>query len=194
MSQNVPKKPRKKLDDGLTKNQLKACVLLADDLLSDEKISAKCKISRKQLGRWKELEPFKAKIREMRKAFEDVALNHGLARKETRLRKLDDLHDKAWRIIEERATDPEFEKVPGGKTGLVCKTLKGIGKGDDFQVVEVYDTDTGLMKEIRAIHQQYAVELGQRVEKHEWIAPKELDAEIAALMSKGLSRSQGRVM
>jgi len=45
--------------------------------------------------------------------------------------------------------------------------LKGIGKGDDFQVVEVYEVDTGTVKEIRALQQQVAEELGQRVERTE---------------------------
>jgi hypothetical protein len=42
-------------------------------------------------------------------------------------------------VIEERGLSPDLASVPGGKTGLVTRTLKGIGKDDDFQVVEVYD-------------------------------------------------------
>ena len=34
-------------------------------------------------------------------------------------------------MIAERAADPELANVPSGKTGLITKRLKGIGRGDD---------------------------------------------------------------
>ena len=88
-------------------------------------------------------------------------------------------------VIEERAESPDLADVPGGKTGLVTKTLKGIGSGDDFQVVEIYEVDTGTVKEIRALQEQVAEELGQRVDPTETVdlnklfermTPQELDA------------------
>jgi hypothetical protein len=70
-------------------------------------------------------------------------------------------------VIEERALSPDLASVPGGKTGLVTKTLKGIGKGDDFQVVEVYEVDTSIIGKLCDVQKQVAEELGQFVRRSE---------------------------
>ena len=80
---------------------------------------------------------------------------------------LNDLHQRMLQVIEERALSPDLASVPGGKTGLVTKTLKGIGKGDDFQVVEVYEVDTGTIAKIGDVQKQVAEELGQWVRRSE---------------------------
>lgn len=80
---------------------------------------------------------------------------------------LNDLHQRMLQVIEERALSPDLASVPGGKTGLVTKTLKGIGKGDDFQVVEVYEVDTSTVGKICDLQKQVAEELGQWVRRSE---------------------------
>jgi Helix-turn-helix of insertion element transposase len=168
-----------------TKKREKAAHLLAEDHLSDEKIAAKVQIGRRTLARWKAAPSFMARVRAISTAYAERALNHGLARKERRIAVLNELHDKMLLVIEERAESPDLADVPGGKTGLVTKMLKGIGSGDDFQVVEIYEVDTGIVKEIRALQEQVAEELGQRVDRTETVdlnklfermTPQELDA------------------
>lgn len=100
-------------------------------------------------------------------AFAERALKHLLARRERRLTVANELHDKLLQVIAERAADPELANVPGGKTGLITKRLKSIGRSNDFRVVPVYEVDTGTLREIRAIHEQVAEELGQRPNKDE---------------------------
>lgn len=126
-----------------TKKWEKAAQLIAQDHLSDEKIAVEVGISRRTLARWKVDRKFVARVEQITTAYADSVLRHGLARKTRRLAVLNDLHEKMLQVITERASDPELAEVPGGKTGLVTKTLKGIGKGHDFQVVEVYQVDTG---------------------------------------------------
>jgi hypothetical protein len=65
----------------------------------------------------------------------------GIARKERRVAVLNNLHEKLIQVISERSDTPDLADVPGGKTGLVMKTLKGIGSGDNFKVVEEYEVD-----------------------------------------------------
>ena len=132
---------------------------------SDERIAQEWGITRRTLVRWKEEPSFAARVKAISDAYADRALKHWLARKEHRISVLTDLHDRMLRVIQERAEDAELAEVPGGKTGIVTKTLKGIGKGEDFRVVEVYEVDTGTLKEIRAVQQQIAEELGQRIER-----------------------------
>jgi hypothetical protein len=72
---------------------------------------------------------------------------------ERRLAVQNEAHNKLLTVISERAKDPELQAVAGGKTGLVYKTVKGIGKGEDFRVVEQYQTDTDTIKAILAIHE-----------------------------------------
>jgi hypothetical protein len=152
-----------------TKKRERVAQLIAEDLLSDEKIAAEADISRSTLARWKSDPRFIARVEAIASAYAKRVLNRGIARKERRVAVLNELHEKMLQVISERAESSEMESVPGGKTGLVTRMLKGIGKGEDFQVVEVYEVDTATVKEIRALQDQVAEELGQRVERTETV-------------------------
>jgi hypothetical protein len=152
-----------------TKKREKAAQLVAEDRLSDEKIAEQVEISKRTLERWKANPGFMARVEEIASAYAKRALRHGIARKERRVTVLNELHEKMLQVISERAESPDLADVPGGRTGLVTKMLKGIGKGDDFQVVEVYEVDTGTVKEIRALQEQVAEELGQKIERKETV-------------------------
>lgn len=150
-----------------TKKRETAARLLAEDDLTDARIAEKCGIGVRTLDRWKTEESFIARVNEITAAYAKRALKHGLARKERRVAVLNDLHEKMLQVIAERAQSPDLADVPGGKTGIVTKTLKGIGKGDDFQVVEVYEVDTGTIAKICDVQKQVAEELGQWVRRSE---------------------------
>src|SRR5207245_3453817 len=96
-------------------------------------------------------------------------LNRGLARKERHVAMLNESHQKMLQVIDERAASPDLANVPGGKTGIVTKTIKGIGNGDDFQIVEIYEVDTATIGKICDIQKLVAEELGQRVERTETV-------------------------
>jgi hypothetical protein len=77
-----------------------------------------------------------------------------------------------------------------GKPGLSPKTLKGIGKGEDFQTVEEYRVDTASIAEIRDIQKQAAEELGQWIKRTESLDLNQLfermsDSEIEAVINQG---------
>jgi hypothetical protein len=167
MSRLEQSTPRVRQND--TKKRERAAHLIADDCLSDEKIAEQVEISRSTLARWKSDPGFVTRVEAIASAYAKRVLNRGIARKERRVAVLNELHEKMLQVISERAESSELEGVPGGKTGLITKMLKGIGKGEDFQVVEVYEVDTGTVKEIRALQEQVAEELGQRVERTETV-------------------------
>lgn len=143
-----------------TEEREQAAQLLAEDRLTDQQIAEKLSIGRATLSEWKRVPEFAQRVNEVVAIHANRALNFGLARKERRLRVLNELHDGILQVIDERGADQELAAIPGGKTGLVVKNLKGIGKGEDFQIVETYEIDTGAIKELRAIQEQVVKELG----------------------------------
>lgn len=144
-----------------------AASLVAEDKLTDEAIAEKLGIGRATLARWKKSPAFQKRVTTIVEAYADRALRHGIARQDVRLTKLASRYEKLEQIVEERAQDPEVQEVAGGKTGFVVRNVKGIGKGDAYQVVEVFEVDQGVLKEFRAIEEQVAEELGQKVSKHQ---------------------------
>jgi hypothetical protein len=210
MSQNVPKngKGRRTQKTGmpeparLTEKQELAANLVSEDRLTDEQIAEELGIDRRTLTRWKDIPEFSARVQAISEAFAQRVMSRGIARRVHRVAVMDDIHRKLLTVIEKRATNPEISKAPGGETGLVTRTVRGIGRGDDYQVVEVFEVDTPLCREIREVHAQVAEELGQRVQKHEFtmlnkmfeqMKPDELlDTRSAASCRRGSPRSSNR--
>jgi flagellar biosynthesis component FlhA len=145
----------------------RAARLLAEDKLSDDQIAEECGISLRCLAKWKKREEFQARIRAIVKAYAVRILATGIARKERRIQVLNDLHDKALEVIEERGKDPAMAKVPGGRTGLLVRGFETVHTKEGTLVsAPTYEADTGLMYEIRKTQQQVAQELGQWTEQH----------------------------
>jgi len=91
-----------------------AAQLVADDRLTDEKIAKKLGISRATLCYWKANPEFAARVTTITAAHADRALNFGIARKENRLRQLNEINNRLWMVVNGRAADPEMRDVPGG--------------------------------------------------------------------------------
>lgn len=173
-----------------TKTREMAAQLVADDRLTDREIAEQCGIDKATLERWKLQTSFKTRVQAIVAEYAKRALKHGIARRERRLGVLNDLHNKLLQVIDERAKSEDMVAVPGGKTGIVTKTLKGIGKGEDFQTVEEYRVDTASIAEIRDIQKQAAEELGQRIKRTESLDLNQLfermsDSEIEAVINEG---------
>ena len=151
----------------LTAKQRQAAVLAAEDNLPDVEIAEQLGIHRSSLARWKELPAFQAQVEEHSNTLAERALQHGIARREWRVSVLQEAHSRLWKIVKERAADTSLHEVPGGKTGMIVRSLKSVGWGDSARVVEEYSVDTGLLREIRALHERAAKELGQEVDRKE---------------------------
>jgi hypothetical protein len=87
------------------------------------------------------------------------ALESDQEQRQERIAWLRDRIAKLQTVIAERAVHPEMASVAGGKTGTLTHTLKGIGSGDKAQVVDEYEVDTGLLKELREHERQLRDEL-----------------------------------
>lgn len=147
------------------KKSVRAARLIADGKKRQEDIAKEVGVNRVTIWRWLDSPAFAAHVDMLVGRYRKAVRMRGLAVVERRVDALNERWNKLHQVIEERAEDPSMQDVPGGKTGLITRNLKGIGKGDDFQVVEVFEADTGLLKEIREHEKQAAIELGQWDEK-----------------------------
>ena len=140
-------------------------VAVAD--LSYTEIAKQAGVTYQTLWNWRSHPDFKARVDEHVEEFRETVRRRGIAQLERRVDALNTRWNLMHRVIAERAESPVMRGVPGGGTGLMVRTVKGVGKGDDFQLVEIYEVDVGLLKELREHEKQAAQELGQWTEKRE---------------------------
>lgn len=146
----------------LTQRHHLAARLIAEDRLTIVEIAERCEVEERTVYNWKADDDFAKLVESRIKAYADRALRRGIARKENRLNTLQDLHEKTLQVIQERG-EQEVVTVPGGKTGLVCRTIKSVNGRD----VEEFKYDDAIVKTVLAIHEQVAEELGQKIRKFE---------------------------
>lgn len=98
------------------------------------------------------------KYLDIRESFEREMMQEGLARKAVRIQKLESLCEKLDQVMKERSADESMQEVPGGKTGLIVREYKGLD-------LPVYKVDTAVIKEVRDLLKQIAIETGEWTEK-----------------------------
>lgn len=145
--------------------QLRAAQLVAEGELTEDEIAEQVDRARRTVQLWKKLPEFRARVAELVKELEVAILDRGIARRGQRVARLDDTWRRLRQVVDERAADPAMQTVAGGKTGLLVRHLKQIGGGETAQVVEEFEVDTGLLRELREHEKQAAIELGQWVRK-----------------------------
>lgn len=142
-----------------------AAGLVAGDELTNAEVAGRVGVSRATLDRWKTNRDFKARVDEHLEAYRQPVLRHGVAVLERRVAALDDRWRHMLRIIDERTTSPLMKDVPGGTTGLLVHTVKGLGSGGAFRVIDEFTLDCGLLRELREHEKQAAQEFGQWAEE-----------------------------
>jgi transcriptional regulator with XRE-family HTH domain len=145
----------------------RASELLAARNLTHQEIADSVGIARSTLWEWRRIPEFAARVEEITEENRAETRRIGIADKERRLAALNDRWARMRRVIEERADDPGHRGAPGGSTGLLVRTIKSVrvldAEKDDPKTAEVVEfaVDTGLLRELREIEKQAAVELGQ---------------------------------
>lgn len=142
-----------------------AALDLATDDLTHREIAEKAEIASSTLALWKLNADFAARVESHQADIRTAIRRHGIAVIENRVRALDRRWRKMLAVIEARGADVGLARVPGGNTGLLVHNVKGVGKGEDFQLIDLYEVDTGLLRELREHEKQAAQELGQWAEK-----------------------------
>ena len=95
-----------------------------------------------------------SRVAELRAELSAGTIALEISSRNARVRALQDRWDRMRQVIDQRAASPDFAKVPGGTTGLLCRDLR-------CKDTPVYKVDTGLLAELRAHEQQAAQELSQ---------------------------------
>jgi hypothetical protein len=145
--------------------------LIAEDALPDHEIAQLVGVTKRTIERWKKNIIFAERVQEISKELIANALKHKLARIDRRIGFANDVHERLWQIIQARSVDPELANVPGGTTGLIRKKLKCVGQGNNQAMMESYDVDFSLIRELRAIESQVAKEMDRvsKTEEHKTI-------------------------
>lgn len=147
--------------------QTRAARLVADDVLTDQEIADTCGINKRTLERWKQLPSFAAAVVRFGDDLAAAELADGIADRQRRVSKLDRTLDALEQIVAERAADASMAPVPGGATGWLVRQYRMVGMGKAAQLVEEYTVDVGTSREMRALMEQAAKELGQWTERRE---------------------------
>ena len=179
-----------------TGQRARACELVADDRLSDDEIAAEVGVAPRTLGYWKAHPDFQARVAERREAQRRAIEAKGIADKQNRIDAYNDLWGRLRTVVAERAEEMGGE-IAGAGTGLLVRQAKIVkvfevkDEGDDegvpqkrARVVYEYAVDTGLLRELRALGEQAAKELGQWVDK---VAPTDAQGDtldLATLMQR----------
>ena len=150
-----------------------AAILVAEDALTDEEIAKAVKIGRTTLWEWKQHPEFQQVIGDYRGRIIAEALRLPIAKKHERVRQLNELNERYWAIIEDRAAmyaemagTPEEaaravfgnDTVPWARTGMMVQQPKIAASG---KTVVEWAFDRSLDSAIKETHKQAAQELGQ---------------------------------
>jgi hypothetical protein len=154
-----------------TGKRLKAIELVAQDVLSDAQIAEHLKINKVTLERWKKHSVFAAAVEGAAAALAEEIRKEGIAHKQTRLDSYVSDFERLSKLIEARAADDDTKKGPGGDTGLIVRSQKGIGGGENYLVVETFEFDHALIKSRLELRKQIAQELGEWEDKQKLVGP-----------------------
>ncbi len=147
-------------------SELAADLLIQGNLKQDD-IAERVGVTRRTIWTWRQDPVFKARVDDGVSEYQAEIRRVGLALMIRRVQSLCDRWNRMIEVIEARAGDPQMQDIPGGSTGLLTKTVKGVGRGEDFRLVATYEVDTGLLRELREHEKQAAQELGQWITKIE---------------------------
>jgi len=150
MSQNVPESDRdKKRRDVLR--------LLSQGELTDTEIAEECEVDRRTIYRWRQEPEFATELAERVAEQGELSRRYAIARRERRIKRLEDRLAALELIVEERKA--AHGALTGGHSGYIAVEPKKYG--------EVLRFDAALAREIREIEKQAAIETGQWTEKRE---------------------------
>lgn len=156
-----------------TKQRERAASLVASDYLSDKEIARAVGITERTLERWKTQPAFRDRVASLIDAFRRSVEGKTIADKEARMEAYYQRWIKLHSIVAERGTGEEMVDAPGGKTGYLTCVLRVIGYGDNAERIEEFAVDTGLLRELRELEKQAAIEAGH------WKERMELDLKVA---------------
>ena len=120
----------------------------------------------------------RARIKELSETIAEATIKRTAGERSARVAVLDDTFARLLRVIEARSQDKSMASVPGGKTGLLVRTVKSVGHGPRSTIVEEYSVDVATLRELRETAKQAAIELGQWLEQQETPSTEKSAADV----------------
>jgi hypothetical protein len=161
-----------------------AADLIAQGSMSITEIAAKVGIGRWTLWMWGRRPEFAQVVRERREVYRAEVYSHGVALTEQRIAAAQDRWRRMRELIEARAAT--MADVPGGSTGLLMRRQRGVGEGQNFKLIEWFEADVGLLREIRNLEEHVARELGQWISQSETTSRREVEVEATTMATSEL--------
>ena len=150
------------------KPRLTAARLTAANEMNNTRIAEEVGITTTTLQRWQSHPDFKAKVADYLAEIESDMLRLPIAKKHVRVARLQDLQERLQMVLDDRqAAYLKEDTVIAGRSGAIVKQTKSVGSGENARIVEESVFDAALFREIRAIDEQAAKELGQWIDKGE---------------------------
>lgn len=116
----------------------------------------------------------RTRVQELTQTVTGAVIEAEISKRESRLA----AQDLRWRLMQElrEARAKAYGQVgkngspliPGGHTGLMTQTFKSLGSGANHKIVPEFEFDAALMREMRELEKQSAIECGQWAEKREF--------------------------
>jgi hypothetical protein len=143
----------------MTPARLQAADLLAEGGLSVTEIAGRIGVSRWAIWDWGRHVEFCRVVRQRREFYEAQAVSYGVALRAKRLEAAQDRWRRMKELIEARAA--AMTDVAGGATGLLVRRVRAVADGKDFRMIEWFETDHGLLREMRSLEEHVARQLNQ---------------------------------
>lgn len=147
------------------KPQTDAAYLVAEGDLTYPQIAERVGTTRQTLLAWRQRPEFIRRVEAIRQEYRAAVRERGIAILEKRVEAQNNRWRKLQRIIDERGNDETHANVPGWTTGLLVHDVKMIGSGPAAMAVDLFAVDAALLKEMRELEKQTAMELGQWVDR-----------------------------
>ena len=162
-----------------------AAYYVALDTKTNDQIATLVGLSVSGLKKWMAHPDFQARVAAIRAEMRAALVARGVALRQARLDELQSLLDAMRVVRTERAAD--MVGIPGGASGLLVRQFKQVGK-DDYR--EEYPFDAALVREMRAVLQQAAQEVGEWTTRLK-VDTGDLDAEIERELARLAAGREG---
>lgn len=162
-----------------------AATLLADGDLSDGAIAQRVGVNPATLYRWKRDQAFIERTNELTAVLTAHTMRQAISTRRWRVERLQRAALLIWQVFEERAAHPDYQDVPGGRTGLLVRRTKLAGVGPDARLVTEWEIDTPALRELRETYKAAAIEAGEYLPKH-----AQLNVSVLADLSAQLTPEQ----
>lgn len=145
----------------------KAASLIAEGY-SNKKTAEALKCEERLVAWWRKHPDFGHRVKKIIDEAGIEAATIAIANRVNRMRGYDDLLNRHFQVIEERAANPSGDAHPGMSSGLVVRREKQIPLRSGGVITDLeYQVDNATSAEIRALYKQAAQESGQWSEKTE---------------------------